>query len=238
MLLPPNDAADFLRTYKEMLTRVAGHELKSALEFIDARRAFFECTDIANPPTDDKDLLLGLKEAVFGKFVVARHLARHTKFISAQNSSVYCVRGVTTELEEIAPVWTMVETAVMKFRGYWICDGLISALKIHIGPGMKREFLEMLRSKGKRSSESTQDPEKSRGFTPKQGQYLTFIYYYTKINRQPPAEADMVRYFRVSAPSVHQMVVTMEERGLITRTPGKGRSIVLAIPKEELPDLE
>jgi hypothetical protein len=31
-------------------------------------------------------------------------------------------------------------------------------------------------------------------FTEKQGQYLAFIYYYTKINGQPPAEADMQRY--------------------------------------------
>jgi hypothetical protein len=32
-------------------------------------------------------------------------------------------------------------------------------------------------------------------FTEKQGQYLAFMYYYTKVNGQPPAEADMQRYF-------------------------------------------
>jgi Mn-dependent DtxR family transcriptional regulator len=47
-------------------------------------------------------------------------------------------------------------------------------------------------------------------YTPRQGQYLAFIYYYTKLNGQPPAETDMQRYFRVSAPAVHQMVVTLE----------------------------
>src|SRR5215471_3725511 len=50
---------------------------------------------------------------------------------------------------------------------------------------------------------------KSR-FTEKQGQYLAFIYYYTKVNGQPPAEVDMRRYFRVTPPSVHQMVLTLE----------------------------
>ena len=44
-------------------------------------------------------------------------------------------------------------------------------------------------------------------FTEKQGQYLAFIYYYTKVNGRPPAEADMQRYFRVTPPSVHQMVL-------------------------------
>ncbi len=46
-------------------------------------------------------------------------------------------------------------------------------------------------------------------FTDKQGQYLAFIYWYTKLNGRPPAEADMQRYFRVTPPSVHQMVLTL-----------------------------
>lgn len=75
-------------------------------------------------------------------------------------------------------------------------------------------------------------------FTEKQGQYLAFIYYYTKVNGRPPAETDMQRYFRVTAPSVHQMVVTLESKGFIERTPGQGRSIRVLIPRELLPDLE
>ena len=77
-----------------------------------------------------------------------------------------------------------------------------------------------------------------RDFTPKQGQYLAYIYYYTLINRQPPAETDMQRYFGVSAPSVHQMIVTLEREGLISRTPGQSRSIELRVAKQQLPDLE
>ena len=75
-------------------------------------------------------------------------------------------------------------------------------------------------------------------YTPRQGQYLAFIYYYSKINGRPPAEADMQRYFRVSPPSVHQMVLNLEKRGLITRKPGQPRSIRVLIPREELPALD
>jgi len=75
-------------------------------------------------------------------------------------------------------------------------------------------------------------------FTEKQGQYLAFIYYYTKVNGRPPAEADMQRYFRVTPPSVHQMVLTIEANGFIERIPGQGRSIRLKIPREQLPDVE
>ena len=78
---------------------------------------------------------------------------------------------------------------------------------------------------------------KKKAYTGKQGQYLAFIYYYSKIHGRPPAEAEMQQYFRVSPPSVHQMILTLERRGLIERTPGQARSIRLLISREELPDL-
>ena len=52
-------------------------------------------------------------------------------------------------------------------------------------------------------------------FTPKQGQYLAFIYAYTQVLGRPPAEADIQRHFKVTAPTVHQMVITLERTGLI-----------------------
>ena len=78
----------------------------------------------------------------------------------------------------------------------------------------------------------------SRDYTPRQGQYLAFIYYYTKLNGQPPAEADMARYFRISPAAAHQMVLTLGKRGLIERSPGERRSTRLLLPREALPDLE
>ena len=80
-------------------------------------------------------------------------------------------------------------------------------------------------------------PEKKADFTETQGQYLAFIYYYTKIHGVPPAEADMQRYFNVSSPSVHSMVVTLEKRRFIRRTPGAARSIQLQLTRDQLPDL-
>ena len=47
-------------------------------------------------------------------------------------------------------------------------------------------------------------------FTDKQGQYLAFIHTYSLLHDRPPAEADMQRYFRVTPPSVHRMIVELE----------------------------
>jgi Mn-dependent DtxR family transcriptional regulator len=77
-----------------------------------------------------------------------------------------------------------------------------------------------------------------KAFTEKQGQYLTFIFYYTKIHGCAPAEADFLRYFKVSPPTVHQMILALETQRLIERVPGLARSIRLLVDRKDLPELE
>src|SRR6266851_220280 len=80
-------------------------------------------------------------------------------------------------------------------------------------------------------------PVSEPGFTPKQGQYLAFIHAYTLVLGRPPAKADLQRFFRVTPPSVHQMVLTLERSGLIRRQPGIARSIKVLLNPEALPPL-
>jgi Mn-dependent DtxR family transcriptional regulator len=75
-------------------------------------------------------------------------------------------------------------------------------------------------------------------FTARQGQYLAFIYHYAKVNRRAPAESDIQRYFNVSAPTVHQMVLALEAGGHLERTPGQARSLHVLAPVGRLPLLE
>lgn len=77
-----------------------------------------------------------------------------------------------------------------------------------------------------------------RAFTKLQGQYLTFIEMYTKLHRRLPAETDIQAYFQVTPPSVHNMIVMLEQRGLISKTPGAPRSIRVLVDAERLPQLE
>ena len=74
-------------------------------------------------------------------------------------------------------------------------------------------------------------------FTDKQGQYLAFIYYYTKVNKMPPAQRDIQKFFNVTPPTVHQMLLQLESKNLITKTPGAARSIAINIPIELIPQL-
>ena len=75
-------------------------------------------------------------------------------------------------------------------------------------------------------------------YTERQGQFLAYIHQYSIVNGCAPAEADMQRFFQITPPSVHSMVLTLERRGLIRRVPGQARSITLIVPPESLPPLK
>jgi len=74
-------------------------------------------------------------------------------------------------------------------------------------------------------------------YTSRQGQFLAYINHYITLHGRPPAEAEMMQFFQVTPPSVHQMILTLERRGLISRVSGQARSITLRLPAEELPPL-
>ena len=74
--------------------------------------------------------------------------------------------------------------------------------------------------------------------TERQGQFLAYIYQYSIVNGSAPSEADMQRYFQVTPPSVHTMVLTLERRGFIRRVPGQARSITVIVPPESLVPLK
>jgi DNA-binding MarR family transcriptional regulator len=86
------------------------------------------------------------------------------------------------------------------------------------------------------TSDNTNLPSYPR-FTEKQGQYLAFIHAYTSIHRRPPSEADLQRYFHVSPPSVHQMILSLHRAGLIERQTGASRTIRLLLDPQSLPVL-
>jgi hypothetical protein len=76
------------------------------------------------------------------------------------------------------------------------------------------------------------------GPTKLQGRYLAFIYIYTRLNGRPPAEADIQRFFRVTAPAVHQVIETLTRHRYISRMPYAARSIQVLVSPQDLPLLE
>ena len=80
----------------------------------------------------------------------------------------------------------------------------------------------------------TTDPADASRSTKRQVEYLVFISKYISKFGRAPAESDIERHFLVSAPSVNQMMQTLEKRGFITRKPNTPRSIQIRLSLEEL----
>ena len=85
---------------------------------------------------------------------------------------------------------------------------------------------------------SEQWPRSDRNTWPPCAGIRTFIHAYTLVNGRPPAQTDIQRFFQVTPPSVHQMLLTLERSGLISRRPGAPRSIAVLVDRSDLPALE
>ena len=75
-------------------------------------------------------------------------------------------------------------------------------------------------------------------FTGQQGQCLAFIDSYMVMHGRAPVEADLQRFFRTTPPTIHQMILKLEEKGFISRIPGQARSIRLLIDPDDIPRLK
>lgn len=72
--------------------------------------------------------------------------------------------------------------------------------------------------------------------TPTQGRYLSFIQEYILGYGLPPAEIEIAEAMGVAPPSVHQMLKTLQKKGLIQRQPGVARSIEILVPTADIPE--
>ncbi len=90
---------------------------------------------------------------------------------------------------------------------------------------------------GTQAPELVEKKDALPSFTSKQGQYLAYIFNYSQIHGRPPAQADLKSFFRVTPPTVHQMLLKLEELGLISRVAGEARSLSVLVPPESLPVL-
>jgi hypothetical protein len=125
---------------------------------------------------------------------------------------------------------------VQDIADFWIQEVGLDKESIN-APARARKKTEGKRPSKRASTDSPAKPKRV-AFTYRQGQYLAFIHSYWKMHRQAPAELDLVKYFRVTPPSAHLMIVKLAQLGLITKTARVPRSIRVAIPEEEIPELE
>ncbi len=148
------------------------------------------------------------------------------EFLTDETDSIYIYQPQSQRNELVA------EFTINKARQIDVVDRIAKEFSYNV-----RNYSQSSISFPKKLSRQPVKKTKPK-YTPKQGQYLSFIYYFTKLNGVPPAEADFQKYFKVSPPTVHNMILKLEEKGFIQRKPKTPRSIKLLLIRSEMPDLE
>ncbi len=115
-----------------------------------------------------------------------------------------------------------------KRKRQWLIETCDDPSAQHVGVFEGGEMVDLLCSDAGRRQKKTK-------FTQKQGPYLAFIHQSTKVHGVPPAEHERQRHFDVRPPSVHRMVINLEKKGLLERTPGMARSIRVLVPARNRP---
>jgi hypothetical protein len=109
-------------------------------EFCDARDELFRNKKNHKNLISNNDIGKAIRSAKFGTYVVVKLGARKTVFMDMKNN-FYQVIGITEEPCDVLEKWSIIETAVMKYCGYVICDGLIRKSNYFIGNTIQKEIL-------------------------------------------------------------------------------------------------
>jgi len=83
------------------------------------------------------------KNFIKGRFIVMRHLAKYSIFMSAENTGeLYGVCGISNPIKDVAryDVPFMVETVLLPFGDRIIYDSFLSAFNVSFGKGIRSEF--------------------------------------------------------------------------------------------------
>lgn len=95
---------------------------------------------------EHKNIVLGWKKRISGKFIVERHLKKGSVFICVENEEVYLVSGIISSWDEMLcgrPLPTVLKAVLIPFKNVIISDGLVSASNLFFGRNMTSEFKDI-----------------------------------------------------------------------------------------------
>lgn len=146
-LLNPLHARSFFEQYKRLLSEIAGRRLNSNAGYVEAREALYE--DGLNKTYSlnsqyETSFVDAVRNAEYGMFIYAKKYMQGYA-LKSTNNNWFFVQALTTPLDDMLPDWIVVVTAVLSYRGNYICDGLIVDKHVSIGKNMIHYMLQELK---------------------------------------------------------------------------------------------
>jgi hypothetical protein len=151
-LLETTSANAFLAQYKRLLCAIAAKPLKIINDYSEARKALYKDgfnKSFAFDSSYEESFVNAVKNATCDMFVYAKKY-RSGYALKASDDNWFCVKALTTPLEEMIPEWCVIDTAVLPYCGLIVCDGLIVDRHISIGPNMIASMTQDLKTERKK----------------------------------------------------------------------------------------
>ena len=136
------------------LRHVAAKPMESINDYNEARNVLYQ--DGLNKvylfdSSYEESLVLAVRRAIHGMFIHAKKY-KEGYALKASDNAWLCVKALTTPLEEIIPDWVVIDTAVLPYGGFLICDGLVVNRHTYIGPNMIKSMTQELKAERKKWS--------------------------------------------------------------------------------------
>jgi hypothetical protein len=140
MILPPTISKEFLNSYTEILNSVFEKSNGTFDDYGDARDELFKNKKNYKDIIPNNEIGKAIRSAKFGTYIVVKLGVRKTVFMDLKDN-FYQVIGITQEPCDILEKWSIIETAVMKYCGYVIFDGIYRQSNCFIGSSIQKEIL-------------------------------------------------------------------------------------------------
>ncbi len=144
MLIREEQADIFLEKYKSIMTHLNGRVLPSGIEEYAALRSeiyeHIEDIDKNCKELVGEQFIESLRSAICTNFVYLKKYRNGYILQDAKSGIYYQVAALTTPLEEFLPEFCYIETAIVPFENYLICDGLVFSNNVLIGKNMAKRI--------------------------------------------------------------------------------------------------
>jgi hypothetical protein len=138
MLINSTMADEFLASYKAVLAEVNGGKMpKNVNEFGKCqKRLYSNPSAIEKYKIDDEDFRIALSRAIYGQFIFLKKYKNWYAFQHVKTGRYFAALGLTSPIEEMIEDFSIIETALVPFKGRIVCDGLIVNKNILLGKNM------------------------------------------------------------------------------------------------------
>jgi len=138
MLVNNTIANEFLVSYKAVLAEVNGGKMPQDIdEFAECRKLLYsDSVPIAEYKSVAEDFKNALSKSIYGRFIFLKKYKSWYAFQYVKTGRYFAVLGLTSPIETMVEDFSIIETALVPFRGLIVCDGLIVNENILLGKNM------------------------------------------------------------------------------------------------------